>query len=98
MVTVRVINTASAVQDVGLRFHCHVSSVKFLGYVSWSLLDHLHSNSTGKRPCVDICITVERCSGCKVRHEDVLGALGASKALMDLVKRGLVTLGSERRY
>jgi len=95
---IRVINTASTVQDVALRFRFHVSSVTFLGQLNWSLLDHLHSNSTGKRPCIDLCVTAKRFLDCPFRPEDILDALGESEALMDLVKRGLVTLGLERRY
>jgi len=72
-----------------------ISSVTSLGQFNWSLLDHLHSNSTGKRPSIDLCVTAERILGYTFRPEDILDALGANEALMDLVKRGLVTLSCE---
>jgi len=94
----RFINTASTVQDVALRLHVHAfRTITFLGQSNWSLLDHLHSNSTGKRPRIDLCVTAER-SDYPFRPEEIFDALEPSEALMDLGKRGLVTLRAECHY
>jgi hypothetical protein len=61
-----------------------------LARLNWSLLDHLQSNLTGKRPRIDLCVTVVKAE----RPESILDALAANEALMDLVKRGLVILRS----
>ena len=91
---IRLINTAPSIEHVHvvLDFHCRDSGcVTSLGRLDWSLLDHLQSNSTGARPRIDLCITVDE--GTVGSPEIFLDALAGSKVLMDLVKRGLVKRG-----
>jgi len=109
---IRVVNTAPAIADVVLRFDCHVSnsitsldwslldrlstgtrphisnSITSLAGLDWSLLDRL---LTGKRPHINLCVT-----GKGRTPEDILDALAANEALMDLVKGGLVILRLEQ--
>jgi len=96
---IRLVNTAPAVQDVFLQFHCHVSdSITSLGRLNWSLLDDLQSNYTGKRPRIDLCVTGEGTLGPTFSSESILDALAESEALMNLVKQGQVILRSERTW
>src|SRR5260221_13917387 len=96
---IRLVKTAPTLQDVALRFHCRLSesAITEIARLDWSLLDRLQFNHTEKRPRIDLCVTGEfinrRDTFCP---ESVLDALAANVALMDLVKRGLVTLRSER--
>jgi hypothetical protein len=93
---IRLINTAPAVQPVVLSFHCHVSGcITSLGRLDWSLLD-LQPDSAGTRPRIDLCITGEGIVGPTFSPESILDALARNETLMDMVKRGLVTLKSER--
>jgi len=89
---IRVVNTAPAIPDVVLWFYCgYLDSVASLGRLDWSHLDQLQINSTGKRPRIHLRVTSEGSTA-----ESILDALAANNMLMDLVKRGLVTLKSER--
>jgi len=96
----RVVKTAPALQDVTLRFHTRldvsVTSITAFTRLDWSFLDHLQSDLTDKRPHIDFCVTGEfgNLPG-TFCPESALDALAGNIALMDLVKRGLVTLRSE---
>jgi len=95
---IRVVNTAPAINDVVLRFYFISDSITSLALLDWSILDHLQPNLTGKRPRVDLCVTFKFIMGTTVCPESTLGALAANEALMDLVERGLVVLGSGPHY
>jgi len=58
--------------------------------MDWSLLDRLKSDLTGKRPLIKLCVTAEGRT-----PEDILGALKANEAVMDLVEHNMVILKSE---
>jgi len=89
---IRVVNTAPIIPNVVLWLDCFLSdSLASLGGLDWSVLDQLQINSTGKRPRIDLCVTGEG-----YWAEGILDALAANEALMDLVRRDLVTLRSER--
>jgi len=79
---IQIVNSAPAVPDVVLWFYCHDSNISFLAQLDWSF--------TGKRPRINLFVTSE-----DRKHEDILDALAANEALMDLVKCGLVVLRSE---
>ena len=85
---IQIVNTAPTVPDVVLWFDCHVSNtISSLAQMDWSLLDHLKSDFTGNPPRINLFVTSEG-----RMPEDILDALAANEALMDLVKRGLVIL------
>jgi len=89
---IRLVNTAPFIPDVILQFHCVSDSVISLARLDWSLLDHLKSDFTGKRPRIDLCVTGKDLLGAPFCPESILDALAKNEALMDLMKRGQVIL------
>src|SRR5260221_948771 len=90
---IQVVNTSPVLQNLVLRFHCVLDTIANLARLDWSLLDHLKSNFTGKRPHIALCVTgKDTIFGTTFCPEGILDALAKNEALMDLVKRGLVVL------
>jgi len=95
---IRAVNTSPVLQNVVLRLHCVSNSITNLARLDWSLLGHLKSNSTGKRPRIDLCVTGRHSLlGTRFCPEGILDALAKNEALMDLVKQGLVVLTTADR-
>jgi len=86
------VNTAPVIPDLVLQLHCVSDSVTFLARLDWSLLDHLKSDSTGKRPRIDLCVTGKDPLRAPFCPESILDALAKNEALMDMTKRGQVIL------
>jgi len=91
---IRLIKSAPSLQHVILNIYYAVWDVAVIGQWNlWSLLDNLRQSDSSGRPQVDIYISGEG-RNCVVSDEDIFGSLAENEALMDLVKRGAVTLKS----
>ena len=86
------IKTAPAIQDIFLHLHWVDTYSSSLGQLGWS---SLQSDFPGVRPRIDLIISGDT-NGHSISPEDILKVLTKNEALMDLVKREVVTLKAER--
>ena len=86
------IKTAPAIQDIVLHLHWVDTDPSSLGQLGWS---SLQSDFPGIRPRIDLIISGDT-DGHSISPENILKTLAKKEALMDLVKREVVTLKAER--
>jgi hypothetical protein len=91
---IRLIKTAPSVQHVILNIYYAAWGIAVLGKLDqWSPLDDLRQSDSVRRPRIDIYISGEG-RHFSVSKESVFDSLAENEVLMDLVKRGVVTLKS----